>query len=341
MGRARVATARDRWAATVVALTLVSAPVAARAHASAPDATARKHVAVVPLTVEGPLPADVGTRLGDTLVAGLGEDAALAAGVTTTCEDAACWRALGAQLGATHIVHATVTVDDRDYTISASLVDAASGEVVASSARRCEICGYDEVAETVTDVAVLVRRKLSVSTVSLPVLSVTSTPAGALVTVDGERVGNTPLELKLKSGAHDVRVGMNGYVARLERVVLVDGVHEQVDVVLEPQPVREKSGGLRAAGAAATVVGIAGLGVGIGLAVLDEAPIRSRCSGDDKDIEGHCKYRYDSLAAGVTIAVVGAAALATGIALLVVDRRRARARRVALRPGPYGLALAF
>lgn len=337
-----MATARERFDAVVIAM--VATAVALPAHAAAPDPSAPDRVLVVPFEVQGTLPSDVRTRLGEALVAGLGEHASLAEGTTTTCSDAACWRALAVQLGATHVVHGTIAVDDRDYTVTAELIGADRGEVLSTSSRRCEICGYDEVGETVSDVAVLLRRKLDAGAATLPVLGVTSTPSGALVTVDGERVGKTPLELKIAAGAHDVQVSHEGYVATLERVVMVEGVREQVAATLKPVPARDRphrARAMRIGGAAATAVGIAGVGVGVGLAVLDETPIRSRCSGNDKDIEGHCKYRYDSLAAGITIAVVGAAALATGIALLVVDHRRTRARRVALRPGPYGLALSF
>nr|MBP7292390.1 hypothetical protein [Nannocystaceae bacterium] len=78
-----------------------------------------------------------------------------------------------------------------------------------------------------------------------------------------------------------------------------------------------------------------------GLAVLDEAPMRSRCSGENIDIEGHCKYRYDSLGAGIGVLVGGAAALATGVALLVVAKRRSKPSRVAMMPSRGGLTLRF
>jgi hypothetical protein len=42
-------------------------------------------------------------------------------------------------------------------------------------------------------------------------VTVTSTPAGADIEVDGDFVGNAPAELKLKPGKHTIRAKMEGY----------------------------------------------------------------------------------------------------------------------------------
>lgn len=333
-----MATASEWLRAVPMALAIAFAPV--HADASASD----RRILAMPIVVEGTLPENVRKDLGARFVKGLGGDAEPADAAVAPCSDEGCWQTRAGELGATHLVVATITVDDRDYAVQADLVEGKSGKVIATAARRCEICGYDEVAATVDDVAGLLRRKLGAASAALPVLAVKSTPAGALVTLDGERVGTTPLQIEVAPGAHDVRVSKPGFVAKLERVVMVEGVREDLEAKLVIAPEEERArrrSGMRIGGATATALGVAGLGVGIGLAVLDENPIRSRCNGDNKDIEGHCKYRYDSLGAGIAIAVVGAAALATGVALLVVDRKRQRNGKVALRPSAYGLAIRF
>jgi hypothetical protein len=335
-----MATACERALAVVAALTIAALPVRAEA---GPDANERR-IVIMPLVVEGTLPAKVQGSLAERFATGIGDGAQPAAAETAPCSDTACLKTRAGELGASHLVVATITIEDRDYAVKAELVDGDSGAVLASAARRCEICGYDEVGETVDDVAGLLRRKLGAAAADLPVLAVTSTPPGALVTLDGERVGNTPLTLKAAPGPHDVKVSKPGHVAKLERVMMVEGVREEVAVTLAIAPEEERArrrSGLRIGGATLTAVGVAGVGVGIGLAVLDENPIRSRCDGDNKDIEGHCKYRYNSLGAGIAIAVLGAAALASGIALLVVDRKRHRTGKVAVGPSPYGIALRF
>jgi hypothetical protein len=176
-------------------------------------------------------------------------------------------------------------------------------------------------------------------------LAVTSTPDGAWVSVDGEKVGKTPLELPFAEGAHDVRVTKPGHVAQLRRVALVTGVHERIEIELVPLPepdrVPSKRRALPAVGGLAIGLGVAAVGLGIGLAVIDENPQRSRCNGRNVDVEGHCKYRYATLEGGIAAIVVGAAVLATGIALLVVARRKGRSDRVAWRVGHTPLVLRF
>lgn len=341
---------RDRspTAALLAAMLIVAGAPVARA-----DGTARepevdeRDVVVLPITVEGELADATRAQLQQRLVDGLGGRARVAAaGASTRCEDAACWHAQAEAAHATRFVRTRITAHDRDYEITAALVDAAGGgAVLAEATRRCEICGLDEVADTVDDIAAVLRRRADAPASTLPVLHVLTRPAGARVIVDGEVVGVTPLELTVPAGAHDVRVEKAGYAAQLRRVDAVEGTRENVELALVALPredaPRGAGRGLRIGGAVATAAGIAGVGLGIGLVVLDEAPIKSRCSGMNIDIEGHCKYRYDSLGAGIGTLVVGVAALATGVALLVLDRKRHRDRRAALRPGPGGLVLRF
>lgn len=229
---------------------------------------------------------------------------------------------------------------DRNYEVSAELIDGATGRVIGSSSRVCDICGQEELGATIDDVAWALRRKLDASVSALPVLVIESTPPGALVEIDGKPMGTTPVELLLPAGRHDVRVSDDDRVPQLRRVVLVDGVREDLALALPPLPGRgERPPRVLVAGATMTALGLAGLGVGATLAASDESPIRSRCGAENLDRDGDCKYRYDSLEAGIAIAVIGGAALAAGVTMLVVDRRRGKRSRVAMRSG--GLAIRF
>ncbi|MFO0632623.1 MAG: PEGA domain-containing protein [Nannocystaceae bacterium] len=335
--------------ATMVAAALVlGGTPAVRAADGDERGSAEADVVVLPIAVTGELADATRSQLQQRLVQGLGERARAAASGTAAsqCADAACWRAEAEAAHARRFVRTTITADDRDYEITAALIDAAGGgAVLAEATRRCEICGLDEVADTVDDVAAVLRRRVDAPTSSLPTLQVLTRPSGARVLVDGEVVGVTPLELAVAAGPHDVRVEKAGYAAQLRRIDAVEGTRENVELTLVALPrddaARGAGRGLRTGGAIATAAGIAGVGLGIGLVVLDEAPIKSRCSGMNIDIEGHCKYRYDSLGAGIGTLVVGVAALATGVALLVLERKRHRDRKAALRPGPGGLVLRF
>jgi hypothetical protein len=336
-----MATATDvsRWPAIarLLGAWLFAMLVAARpAHA----ATDERRVAVPPLVVQGDAPSYLVKDLATRLQTSLGTTAH-AVDAPTSCSDASCWIALAQATSSTHVVQATLSVEDRDYDVRADLIDGRTGEVIATVERACDICGSEELATTVEDVGDALRRKLAAQRQEPPVLVITSAPAGAAVTLDGKMLGTTPLTVEVAAGSHDIEVGMRDHITQRRRLAFVDGVRQEwkVELVDVPRDDRRTRRPLRTAGWAAIGVGIAGVGVGVGLAVLDEDPIRSRCSGANVDVEGNCKYRYDTLAGGIASAVIGAAALGTGIALVVVDRRKHRERTVAVMPTLRGLAL--
>lgn len=300
-----------------------------------------QRVAVAPIALDGAFPDYLVRDLAERLRGGIGSGAYALDGATT-CADRDCWIALAAHTQATHVVRTTLAVRDRDYDVSVDLIDGRTGEVIATVTRACDVCGSAELLTTMEDVADALRRKLVSERPEPPVLVITTVPAGALVTVDDAPVGTTPLTVEVAAGAHDVQVGKRGHITQRRRIAFVDGVRETWEVELAAAPTEERrrvGRPLRVAGWSAIGVGLAAVGVGVGFAVLDEDPIPSRCSGANVDIEGNCKYRYDTLAGGVASAAIGGALLVTGIALVAVDRRRHRERSVAFAPSWRGVVL--
>jgi hypothetical protein len=51
-------------------------------------------------------------------------------------------------------------------------------------------------------------------------LVIQSTPAGAIVTIDGRRKGETPVTLEIPLGKHEIQVARSGYVPKTQRVEL-------------------------------------------------------------------------------------------------------------------------
>jgi hypothetical protein len=298
-------------------------------------------VAVPRLAVQGEVPSYLVNDLAKRLLGGLGTSAHAVEG-TATCTDASCWVELAKRSSSTHVVQATLSVHDRDYDVRADLVDGKTGEVIATVERECDICGADELGTTLEDVGDALRRKLASQSHAPPELSITSAPVGAEVRLDGEVIGKTPLTIEVPVGEHEVEVAMADHITQRRRLAFVGGVRQEWNVALVDVP-RDDSRGrrpLRIAGWSAIGVGLAGVGAGIGLVVLDESPIRSRCSGENVDYEGNCKYRYDTLGGGIAIAAVGAVALGTGIALVVVDHKRSRKQRdVAIAPTLRGITV--
>lgn len=94
------------------------------------------------------------------------------------------------------------------------------------------------------------------------------------------------------------------------------------------------------AGAATLAVGVLATIGGATLLALDDRQYQRRCSGDDVDVNGTCRFSYDTLTGGAVLTAVGVAAIGSGIAMLVVGKRRgARSRTVSATFGPRGMTL--
>ncbi len=65
---------------------------------------------------------------------------------------------------------------------------------------------------------------------------VSSSPPGAVVGVDGEERGTTPLALQLKRGVHQVKLTLNGYQEERRVVRLVAGADKSLFVTLRAEP---------------------------------------------------------------------------------------------------------
>jgi hypothetical protein len=163
-----------------------------------------------------------------------------------------------------------------------------------------------------------------------------SAPTGAEVHVDGELAGTTPVEYPVKPGRHKVRVALAGYRGETREVVVVPDERERVGFNLA------RAG--RAAtiwGAVSTGAGLASLGAGIGLLAINGREDTSDCSGDNVDIDGDCKYRYETLPGGIAATAVGAVLTGVGVGLLIHGRTRARRARASVGPGTLELAVRF
>ena len=302
------------------------------------SAAAEPRAGVLPLDVDGELPpqgtktltAEVEAGLqsaGATVVPStelastLGGKPKAASKKLEACRDSACLKDLAAKATATHLVRPAVRMDGSDYVISLELVDGATGEVVHQASQTCELCGLTEAQEMTRSLAASLQDRLE----SMGKVTVDSTPPGAEVLVDGEPAGTTPVELRLAAGEHAIVLRLAGHADEERKVVVEVGSTapvtaeltelEQAAPVEAPSPPR--SAPLRPLGWASIGVGIAALGSGIALLVLDERPVTyTRCEGIDVDAEGDCRFRHDTLAGGVVMTIVGVVGITAG-ALLV------------------------
>lgn len=295
-------------------------------------------VAVLELAVAGTLPPQWAQALGVALRDGLARgrfDVVDPDPPAPGCAELACLDP-AARAAVRYIVTARIEVVDRNYAVQLALVDARTGSSVATASDACEVCGLADVSAQVSALGASLRDKLDALVTAPPVLQVSTRPEGAQLRLDGELRGATPLELTATPGRHRLELRRSGYVAAFREVELVAGVHERIDVELaalpataaipgpavDPRPRRRTIVGvsLLAGGAAAAAVGAA-------LWAIDSRPIRSRCSGADRDRFGECRWLHDTRTAGITLVATGAAALVSGAIVLAVRHRLRRSSR--------------
>lgn len=312
-------------------------------------------VAVLPLAVRGKLADRLPRALEERLVAALrrGDAAIFSAddlrgrsGVDPC--DETCLRTAALAAGAVYLVRAEVSVEGRDYAVRLALTRAGSGEELASVGDTCEICGHEELGERVEDLAAALGRKLKAAVVPPPRLRVLGRPPGGRVTIDGQEVGVSPLELSVAAGEHEVVIEKQGFTSVRRRVAFVDGVVETLDVALVElprvaPPAKPPRRWLEPLGWSSIALGVGAAAGGVVLVALDERPIRGDCQGVNVDAEGDCKWRWDTLAGGAVLTVVGVAAIAIGAALVGRERQRARREkeRASAWVDPKGLIVRF
>lgn len=285
--------------------------------------------AIVPIAVEGELSDADRERLEQSLVEGLergdfGIVPPSSLKSTADCTKPKCFQEIAKSATATHVVRGAVTVQDRDYAVRLELRDGKTGEAVATSEDSCEICGVADAEQMVSTAAATLRTKLDALALGPAIVSVSSTPDGAVVTIDGEIAGTTPLEREVVPGKHIVRVSREGFIAIEREVTFVEGVQESLEFSLEKVPSRLPS---RSWGWASLGVGIATLGTGIFFLTLDDSSYAfgNNCSGDDVDANGQCRFLWNTQWIGGGIAIAGATLTTLGAVILAESRGRRKA----------------
>ena len=300
-------------------------------------------VVVTPLAVEGELPEQWVRTASEALDEGLsraGLTVAVRDGVP--CTDAACRRQRAD--GARYLVSGTLRVLEggSDYALDVAVYSGATGDELSSLTGECSLCGYEEVVELVTAKAAAAGTTISAREGNASRFTFTSSPDGALVRIDGDKAGLTPLTVQLPPGSHDVRASKDGYSPQTFTVDAVEGVDKQLQFQLLPAPKAEPVAPppppgrpLVIAGAVLSAGSVAGFAAGGVLLAIDGREFQGDCQEDPL---GNCRHLYGTQTGGIISLAIGGAALVTGVALLAVGLKRQRAakdssRRAQLRGG--------
>lgn len=249
--------------------------------------------------VPSPLPSEAITALLDCVV----------------IEDLACARKIVEQKAkAPQTVFAKVDLADatsgmRDVTITAYWFEAGAEPITVR--RACTSC-TDAAMRTVSNE--LMSSLAGKGRAEVGQLSLTSTPAGAQVTIDGTRVGVTPLTHPLAPGAHRISLALAGHSDAESSVTIAQGETSALAIDLARAP-RSK---------------LPLVAVGVGSAVLVTGIVLYVSS--EEDTGDKPEYR-DTKALGVMFGVVGLAAVGVGAYYLLRGGHAAEGPTVAVVPG--------
>jgi hypothetical protein len=287
-----------------------------------PAPVQQKSVALLPPTFDGQLEehwrSEIETGIGRGFSQGdfaLVSADALAA-QAGTCADPTCRGKVAATSSSDLVVFSGVAVEEKDFKLSMEVFDGSDGALIASVEDTCGLCGQAEVAEMAEDLASTLRSKLDALAKAPPVIMVTSDPAGAKVSIDGEAVGTTPVELEIPEGKHVVKIERAGFVTQERTITTVSGVRDRVAIEL----FEEKKDWRRPAWIAGWVAlgtGVAGIAAGATLMAIHQKPFRRDCQAD---ADGDCRHLYDTQLGGILGLAVGGVATVTGIALIAASR---------------------
>lgn len=259
---------------------------------------------------------------------------ALAAATTDAerCEDAACAKALTESSGARFAVLGMVSNDEEIYTVTLAVYDSAQGQTTGNGKAVCELCGVAEVEAKIADAVTQIAGALAAAAPIKPpadpegtFVKVQTDPPGALVFVDDQQIGETPLNKPVTAGAHVVVMKKEGYDDERREIRVSKGTFE-IDVPLKVQaetttpvttPVvedeREAGPSYAAWGWGLALGGAVATGLGAWLIILDGTP---NC---DTLGRRECPHVYDTKAGGMGAFGLGAAAMGVGITLLILD----------------------
>jgi PEGA domain len=236
-------------------------------------------------------------------------------------EDQTCARQVVDKRATTgSIVFAQVTLDSghnaQDRNVTLTVYWLGKGKDVRSERRLCERCTD----RTIRSTADTLMTKLTGDDVPRGRLQLHSKPSGAKVSLDGKKIGKSPVALRIPAGAHTAVFELGTMPAQTRSFKVEAGQVQTVSVTFAEPPKQYR----RKLGFAAIAGGVL-LGAGGGVLIaIDE---------DDVSMTTTDEFHTETLLGGVALAASGAVAIGVGVYLLVSTPSERSVPTVGLAPG--------
>jgi plastocyanin len=204
----------------------------------------------------------------------------------------------------------------------------ADGAVRAAERRQCDACRLDALGQAATG---LITAMMTATDAGTATLSLTSSPPGATVAVDGAPVGATPTTYQVAAGTHQVTFTLDGHTPVTHDVTITVGEVKTLDAPLAPAGPGAGKGGRgpsRTLPYALIGGGAAALLAGVVLVVMDED-----VPGPGSPSAPRPTTYRDSALPGFGLALLGGAAAGAGVYLLTRSPGKTSGPTAAIAPG--------
>lgn len=207
---------------------------------------------------------------------------------------------------------------ERNYTLHWVATDPRLDQplIVDSS---CELCSLVELEQQFAVDLTRVCSRLDSLETGPGRLLVSSDPHNARVRIDGQKVGRAPWSGELTAGQHTVELRALGRRPQRHSVPILGNVELRRHFQLSSSLARQ--GRPRWPGWTSLGLGIAMTVAGTALISVHETPWDGRCTGDDVDVEGNCRFVLKTRPLGITLATLGVGAIAGGVGLMIWAQR--------------------
>ncbi|NJK33165.1 MAG: PEGA domain-containing protein [Deltaproteobacteria bacterium] len=261
-----------------------------------------------------------------------------------SCTRLDCLRAPAARANVEIVIMPRVRKNDRDYRVELTAYAIDDAQVLAEVVLECSVCGQQELLDAIPAKVVELQAEIveGLAARVIPArLAIDGTPSGAALTLDGSEIGVGPIALEVSIGPHELEIAAAGHAAQAHRWVAVTGVEERVTYELTPvSPTRGGSRGTQIGGWTTMAIGVAGVGTGAALIILDGRAHGPTCEPELVDENGGCPNVYTTATAGYIALGLGIAVLAVGAGLLIHHHRHAPKRSL-VRATAGGLSVRF
>ncbi|MFO7565539.1 MAG: PEGA domain-containing protein [Enhygromyxa sp.] len=207
---------------------------------------------------------------------------------------------------------------DRNYTLHWVATDPRREQPVILDSR-CELCSLVEIEQQFAVDLTRICSQLDALDAGPGRLLLSSDPHDARVRINGQKVGRTPWSGELTAGEHSVELRALGHQPQRHTVAIVGNVETREHFSLRSS---------FAARGRPTWPAWTSLGLGLAMSVAGTAlisihgqPWTRRCSGDDIDVAGNCRFVLATRPLGISLALLGAGAIASGVGLMLWAQR--------------------